>query len=380
MKSIYLDNNATTPLDPRVFAAMEPAFMQHFGNPASETHSYGWYAKELVTIAREELAESVGAEPEAVVFTSGATESNNLVLKGLLQRRDGSFNTDAEVVSVKTEHRAVLEPLEDLAKAGVKVHLLEVDSEGALSLDALEAALNENTALVSVMLANNEIGTIHPVAKIAEICRARGALLHCDATQGFGRLALSMASLGADFISLSAHKCYGPKGSGALIASSSARLQSLSPLLTGGGHEHGLRAGTLNTPLIVGFGRTATLATAEFEQNQARLTELSAQLMEILSEKCDVLLNGPKVRLPGNLNLSFPAIESTQLIGKVSSKLAISTSSACSSSKAHGSHVLQALGLRKERIRSSVRIGIGKFTTEEEVKAAAAILLDAIPH
>ena len=377
---IYLDNNATTPLDPRVLQTMLPVFETHFGNPASSTHPFGWYADELVTIAREQTARLLRCENDEIVFTSGATESNNLVLFGViaaLRARDPGRKI--HVVSAATEHKSILDVLAALGQRGVEVSVLPVDCDGSIPLERVVTALRPETALVSLMLANNEIGTIHPIAEFAKFVRKHGALMHCDAVQGVGRLAIDAGALGIDYLSLSAHKFYGPKGVGALYVGKRRGRAALEAQLFGGGHEGGFRSGTLNVPGIVGLGKAAELANAEGEADAKRLRELAQRFLKLLQEGApDIILNGAADRLPGNLNVAFPQMESAPLIGRIQTKLAVSTSSACQSGSKTPSHVLSALGLSPQLQRSSIRFGFGRFTTDEEVARAAEIVLSAL--
>ncbi len=366
---IYLDNNATTPVDPRVIASMVETLEKNFGNPSSSTHTFGWYAAELVKIARENLASLINAQAEEIIFTSGATEANNLVIFGVLN----SLNKKPHVITVSTEHKSILDPLKYL---GSKIDLTElrVNQEGGLSLDDLKNSLREDTALVCVMLANNEIGNIHPLKEIAKLVRTTKAILLCDATQAIGKIPVDVIDLGVDLLSLSAHKFYGPKGIGALyIRKNSAKLQ---PLLFGGGHERGLRSGTLNVPGIVALGKAAEIAKNELTADGLHLKNLSSYLLELLSQEIpDYKLNGPsKNRLPGNLNLAFLGVDNARLIGAIQTKVALSASSACQSASTIPSHVLNALGFDLQRQKSSIRIGIGKFNTKEEIEGAVKII------
>ena len=365
--TVYLDYQATTPVDPRVLEAMLPFFTAHFGNAASRSHSFGWMAEKAVDRARRQVAELAGAEPREIVFTSGATESNNLALKGC-----GS----AHVVTIATEHKAVLDPVRSLARRGVEVTVLPTRPDGLVDLEALRAALRPETALVSVMHANNEIGVIQPVREIGAMCRARGILFHTDAAQSFGKLPIHVANDNIDLMSISAHKIYGPKGVGALYI-----RRGIAPTaqIEGGGHERGLRSGTLNVPGIVGLGAASALCANEMQDEAARIGALRDRLLALLEAGLDgVRVNGELGhRLPGNLNLCFAGIDAGALLTSLP-EIALSTGSACSSAVPEPSHVLRAIGLSREEAHSSVRFGLGRFTTQEEIDFAAQRVIAAV--
>ena len=368
---IYMDNHATTPVDPRVLEAMLPFFTEKFGNAASRSHAYGWEAEEAVDEARTRVAKLIGAKPKEILFTSGATESNNLALKGVLEsmRERGDH-----VVTVVTEHNAILDPCRALERAGrARVTYLRVDRDGAVDPDEVRNAMEDKTVLVSVMLANNEIGTIHPLADIGRITRERGVLLHSDATQAVGKIPVDVEAMGVDLLSMSAHKLYGPKGSGALYARSREPRVRLAPQLHGGGHERGMRSGTLNVPGIVGLGRACEIAGVEMDRERARLLELRDRLHQaIVGELDGVRLNGHSThRLEGNLNLSFSHVDGESLLVGLND-VAVSSGSACTSATLQPSHVLRALGLDDELAQSSIRFGLGRFNTAEEVDQVAA--------
>jgi cysteine desulfurase len=382
---VYMDNHATTRVDPRVVEAMLPYFGEKFGNAGSTSHSFGWEAKEAVDRSRETIAAAIGAEPREIVFTSGATESNNLAIRGLAEhpRRRGDH-----FLSVATEHKAVLDPLARVARRGCEVTLLPVEPAGnpragLITDKQIAATLRDDTALVSVMLANNEIGAIQPIAEIAAVCRRRGVPLHCDATQAVGRIAVDAQRLAVDLMSFSAHKLYGPKGIGALYIRRQTRGVRLEPQIDGGGQEHGLRSGTLNVPGIVGFAKAIEIATAEIAAEGARLTELRARLYTGLVERLgDVSLNGPaldlpELRLPGNLNLSFAYVDGEALLLNMRD-LAVSSGSACTSANPEPSHVLRALALDDDLVRASLRFGLGRFNTAEEVEFAIATVAETV--
>jgi cysteine desulfurase len=373
---IYLDNHSTTRADPRVVEAMLPFFSEDSGNAASRDHVFGWRAEAAVEMAREELAAAIGApDPREIIFTSGATESDNLALKGATP--DGGH-----VVTAATEHPAVLESCEDLERRGVAVSLLPVDSEGIVDPGRVARAIGERTAVVSIMAANSEIGVLQPLAEIGRLCRERGVLFHSDAAQAAGKVPLDVEDMGIDLLSISAHKLHGPKGVGALFVRrrrSDGRRLRLLPQLHGGGQEHGLRSGTLPVPLIVGFGSAVALCVSEMDAEARRLVELRCRMLERLSESLSgVLLNGhPERRLPGSLNVSFEGIEADALISDLKG-VVVSSGSACSSAKPETSHVLRALGCDQARARSSIRIGLGRFTTAEEIEIATDALIAAV--
>jgi cysteine desulfurase len=362
---VYLDNNATTRTDPRVLEAMLPFFTEHYGNAASRNHDFGWKAEEAVEQARQQVAELIGASPKEIIFTSGATESDNLALKGVaaMYRRQGDH-----LVTVVTEHHAVLDPCKRLEREGFRVTYLPVDEYGRVSADQVAEALTEATVLVSVMAANNEVGTLQPVAAIGKLCKQRGVLFHSDAVQAVGKLPVDVEALGADLLSLSAHKLYGPKGVGALYVRRRDPHVRLEPLFDGGGHERGMRSGTLPVPLIVGFGKACALCRQEMAEEAVRLDRLRQRLHQGITDGLDgVSLNGhPTERLPGNLNLSFADVQGEALMMAMRN-VAVSSGSACTSASVEPSYVLKALGVSDELAHGSLRFGLGRFSTEEEV-------------
>lgn len=367
-KPIYLDYQATTPLDPRVAEAMAPYWSDAFGNPHSASHCFGREAMQAVDCAREQVADFIDAEDADVLFVSGATESCNLAIRGIAASAEGRRH----VVTVCTEHPAVLETVKSLACQGFAIDVLPVAADGLLDLDALREVVSERTALVSVMLANNEIGVIQPVAEVVTICHAVGALVHTDATQAAARVRVNVEELGVDLLSLSAHKFYGPNGIGVLYARSSARSR-LRPLFTGGSQEGGIRPGTLPTPIVVGIGAASELAQDEWKQDARRLQELTTQIRAALQSECPRMhvfgsLSG---RVPGSLSVGFPGLLAEQLVHALSRKVAISTGAACSTGSPAPSHVLLALGCSPEVAATGVRISCGRFTTEREAAAAA---------
>jgi cysteine desulfurase len=381
---IYLDNQSSTRVDPRVFEAMLPFFSEEYGNPHSTTHPYGRHAMAAIETARGELAALINADPREIVFTSGATEANNLAVKGVAHfaRAHPRAAAAAEpardhVVALATEHKCVLESCAALEREGFGVTYLPVEPDGLVSLDRLDAALGTRTLLVSVMAAHNEIGVIQPLAEIGALCRKKGVLLHTDAAQAAGKIALDVEAMRIDLMSISGHKMYGPKGIGALYIRRRPRVR-LAPLIDGGGQERGLRSGTLPTPLCVGFGRAAAIAAAEMPAEAARLRRLRDRLQQGLDRRIGGLrLNGHhERRLPGSLNLSFPGIAGPELIEACPS-IAISTGSACTSAVVEPSYVLRALGLSDALANASIRMGLGRFNTDAEVDFAIDALAAA---
>ncbi len=369
---IYMDHHATTPVDPRVIDAMLPYFGERFGNAASRAHAYGWQAREAVERAREQVAALIGASLREIVFTSGATESDNLAIKGVV-RACGLRNP--HVVTVETEHRAVLDTCRRLEQEGCRVTYLPVGPTGLIDLDRLAAALDDGTVLVSVMSAHNEVGVIQPIARIGEIAHTRGVLFHTDAVQAVGKVPIDVDALNVDLLSLTAHKMYGPKGVGALYVRKKTPRIPLEPLIDGGRHEHGFRSGTLNVPGIVGFGQAAGICREEMPAERSRLETLRNLLLERLkSAHPDLVVNGSMTeRLPHNLNVSFPGVDAASILMGLPD-VAISTGSACMSASPEPSYVLRAMGLGDELARSSIRVGLGRFNTEAEVEFVAGKL------
>jgi cysteine desulfurase len=375
-KPVYLDHHATTPVDPRVLQAMLPYFSEKFGNPASRNHAFGWEAEQAVEHARSRIAALIGASPREMIFTSGATESVNLALKGVAEAYQGRGD---HIVTVVTEHRAVLDTCRRLEARGLRVTYLPVDREGLVDPDEVRRAITERTILVSVMFANNEIGVIQPIREISRVVRERGVLFHSDATQAVGKIPVHVEEDGIDLLSFSAHKLYGPKGVGALYVRSRNPRVELVPQIDGGGHERGLRSGTLNVPAIVGFGEACAICQREMEGEGQRLAALRDRLMNrLLAELDDVVIHGSlEHRLPNNLNLSFLGVEASTLMMNVK-EIAVSSGSACSSATPEPSHVLRALGLPADLARGAIRIGLGRFNTEEEIEYAAGRLIEAV--
>lgn len=368
-RPIYLDCHATTPVDERVLAAMLPYFTEKFGNPASISHVYGWEAEAAVKQAREILAAAINATPEEIVFTSGATEANNLAIKGIAE---AYFQKGQHIITVATEHHAVLDPCEYLKTLGFDITILPVQADGLIDLTQLEKALRDDTILVSVMAANNEIGVLQPLAAIGEMCRDRHIIFHTDAAQAIGKIPLDVQAMKIDLMSLTAHKVYGPKGIGALYVRRRNPRVQLAPQQHGGGHERGMRSGTLYTPQIVGFGKAVEIALSEQTQENQRLTQLRERLWSQLSQLEGVHLNGhPSQRLAGNLNISIEGVDGTALQLGLQPVVAVSSGSACSSSKTAPSHVLSALGSLDKLAYASIRFGIGRFNTAEEIDIVA---------
>jgi cysteine desulfurase len=363
---IYLDNHATTPVDPRVLETMLPYFTEKFGNAASRSHVYGWESEAAVDTAREQIAKLIGASsPREIIFTSGATESDNLAIKGVAAsyRQKGNH-----IITCVTEHKAVLDSCKVLEKHGCHVTYLRVDSEGFIDLQALKDALTEKTILISVMAANNEIGTIQPVKAIGRLAKERGILFHTDATQAVGKIPIDVEEMDIDLLSATAHKMYGPKGTGALYIRSTKPRVKLTPIIDGGGHEQGMRSGTLNVPGIVGLGRACELAQQEMDKEAKRLIALRERLKEgILRELEEVFIHGhPTQRLPGNMNMSFAYVEGESLLMALK-EIAVSTGSACTSASLEPSYVLRAIGVTDELAHTSIRFGLGRFNTEDEI-------------
>jgi cysteine desulfurase len=372
---LYLDNCATTPLDPRVLEEMMPFFGEMYGNAASRTHSFGWQAEEAVKIARERISDLIGALPEEIIFTSGATESNNLALKGVAELYASKGD---HIITLATEHKAVIDTCDYLEKIGKRVTFLGVSKEGLIDLAELEAAMSEKTVLVSVMMANNEIGVIQPMAEIAEIVHRHGAILMSDATQAVGKISVKVNQTGIDLMAFSAHKMYGPKGVGALYVRRRNPRVRLSPQLHGGGHERGFRSGTLNVPGIVGMGKAAELCGLEMEAEALRMAEMRDRLENTLLELPCVSVNGSRTfRLPQVSNLSFQYVDADALIMAMRG-IAVSTGSACTSASIQPSHVLQALGLPDDDAYASIRFSLGRFTTKGDIDFAIGHVTEAI--
>ena len=373
---IYLDYNATTPTDPRVVEAMLPYFTEIYGNAASRNHSFGWTAEKAVASARDMLGSLIGTSSKEIVFTSGATESNNIAILGA-----ADFHKDKgrHIISSPIEHKAVIDPYHYLEQQGYEVTFLDVDQHGCISLEQLEQTIRPDTILVSLMGGNNEIGTVNPLEEIGRITRKHGVLFHTDATQAYGKIPLDVERMNIDLLSMSAHKMYGPKGIGALYVRRKKPRVRLSPIVFGGGHERGMRSGTLNVTGIVGFGKAAELCAEEMASEAERLISLRQRLYEKLTTELDyVFLNGhPTERLPNNLNLSFGYVEGESLMMGISD-IAVSSGSACTSSSLEPSYVLRSLGVGDDLAHSSIRFGIGRFSTVEEIDYTAEQVISAV--
>ncbi len=364
---IYMDNQATTPVDPRVIEAMVPFLGEIYGNAASRNHAFGWAAEEAVDRGRSQIAGLVGARPKEIIFTSGATESDNLAIKGVAEFYADKGN---HIITAVTEHKAVLDTCQALERANLaEVTYLPVDQYGRVDVDDVKKAIQDNTVLISLMYANNEIGTLHPVRAIGKLAKERGILFHCDATQGVGKVPVNVDEDGIDLMSMSAHKIYGPKGCGALYVRSRGPRVRLRAQVHGGGHERGMRSGTLNVAGIVGFGKACELCGQELEAEAGRLISLRQRLHDGLTENLEeVYLNGhPTERIPGNLNLSFSYVEGESFLMGLNREIALSSGSACTSATLEPSYVLKALGVGEELAHTSIRFGLGRFNTEEDV-------------
>jgi len=371
---IYLDYSATNPCDPRVVDAMIPWLREHFGNPASRSHAWGWEAEAAVEKAREQVAELIGADPREIVWTSGATESNNLALKGAAHFYKGKGK---HIITVKTEHKAVLDTCRELERQGFEVTYLDVQADGMLDLEVFKAAIRPDTILASVMFVNNEIGVVQDIPAIGAICRAKGVIFHVDAAQATGRIDIDMTQLPVDLMSLTSHKTYGPKGIGALFVRRKPRIR-IEAQIHGGGHERGMRSGTLPTHQIVGMGEAYRIAKAEMHAENERIRALQQRLLKGLSDMEEVFLNGhPEKRVPHNLNMSFNFVEGESLIMGIKG-VAVSSGSACTSASLEPSYVLRALGRSDELAHSSLRMTIGRFTTEADIDYAVSTLQDRV--
>lgn len=361
-----MDNHSTTPVDPRVLDEMLPYFGERFGNAASRNHTFGWEAEAAVDEARERIARLIGASsPKEIIFTSGATESDNLAIKGVAEfyRERGNH-----IITCATEHKAVLDSCKALERHGYRVTYMGVYPNGFVDLERLRETITDKTILISIMLANNEIGTIHPIKEIGQIAKEKGVIFHCDATQGVGKIPADVGEMGIDLLSMTAHKIYGPKGVGALYVRSKNPKVQLSPILDGGGHEKGIRSGTLNVPGIVGLGKACQVAEQEMPEEAAHHIRLREKLKDGIFTRLDeVYLNGhPTQRLPGNLNVSFSYVDGESLLMGLK-EIAVSPGSTCTSANLEPSHVLRALGVKENLANSSIRFGLGRFNTEEEV-------------
>lgn len=375
-RPIYLDFQATTPVDPRVMAAMAPYFTKAFGNPHSTSHAYGWEARDAVEAARQQVARMINADPREVIFTSGATESNNMAIKGVARFFEGR---KGHMIAPVTEHKCVLESLKYVQKLGYEITWLPVGADGLIDPQAVRDAIRDDTVLASVMHVNNEIGTVQPVAEIGAICREAGVYFHTDAAQAAGKVAVDVGDMNADLMSLSAHKMYGPMGIGALYVRRKPRVR-LEPLMDGGGQERTLRSGTLPAPLVVGFGEAAAIVVEERGSEETRIRDLRDRLLKGLQQRVpDLYVNGTmEHRVAGNLNVGFKGIDSEALMDALKERVAISSGSACTSAAVEPSYVLRAIGLSDEDAHASVRICVGRMTAQEEIEVAIDAIADAV--
>jgi cysteine desulfurase len=378
MGMVYLDNNATTPMDPRVLEAMLPFFGPKFGNAASRNHKFGWDAEEGVEKAREQVAALINANSKEIIWTSGATESDNIAIKGVANMYRDKGN---HIIIQETEHKAVIDPAKYLEQNGFELTVLGVDKYGMVRLDELEKAMTDKTVLVSLMFANNETGTLQPVAEIGKLCKARGVIFHTDAAQAVGKVPIDVQAMGIDLLSVSGHKMYGPKGVGALYVRRKNPRVRCEPVIHGGGHERGMRSGTLNVPAIVGLGEACAIAQREMPEESKRVAGLRDRLWNGFSEKLtDIALNGhPEKRLPNTLNVSFLYVEGESLMMGFSD-IAVSSGSACTSASLEPSYVLKALGVGDELAHSSIRFTLGRFTTVAEIDHTIAKVVQAVNH
>ncbi|MFA9206220.1 MAG: IscS subfamily cysteine desulfurase [Burkholderiaceae bacterium] len=373
---IYLDHNSTTPMDPRVLEAMLPYFLENFGNAASRNHSFGWQAEEAVDYAREQIAQLIGADPKEIIFTSGATEGNNLGIKGVYEMYASKGN---HIITCTTEHKAVLDTCKHLEKLGAEVTYLEVQPDGLVDLKQLEAAMKPTTILVAIMYANNEIGVIQPVKEIAAIAKKHGALYFSDAVQAVGKIPVNVIADGIDIMSFTAHKMYGPKGVGALYVRRKNPRVKVTAQIDGGGHERGMRSGTLNVPGIVGFGKAAEIARTDMAADTERVSKLRDKLENALKVIDETYVNGnPAHRLPHVSNISFKYVEGEGLMMGFNKDIALSSGSACTSASLEPSYVLKALGLGDDLAHSSLRFGLGRYTTEEQIDFTIKAVTDTV--
>lgn len=373
---VYMDNHATTPVDPRVLEEMLPYFQGQFGNAASRNHKFGWDAEEAVDRARKQIASLINANPKEIIFTSGATESDNLALKGVAEMYSQKGD---HIITCVTEHKAVIDSAKHLEKNGNKVTFLPVKSNGLIDLNQLEASITDKTILISLMMANNEVGVLQDVKEIGRLARANDVLFHTDAVQAIGKVPFDVQEMNIDIASLSAHKMYGPKGIGAIYVRRRNPRVLLSPIIDGGGHERGMRSGTLNVPGIVGFGKAAEIAQKELNEESGRIFRLRERLRKGFEESLDeVFINGDlDQRLPGNLNMSFAYVEGESLLMGIGD-IAVSSGSACTSASLEPSYVLKALGVGEDLAHTSIRFGIGRFNTEEEVDYVAGRVIETV--
>ncbi len=372
---VYLDNQATTQIDPRVIEKMMFSFTHNYGNPHSKNHAFGWKADALIKIARQQVAEVINCDPSEIIFTSGATESNNIAIKGVAH----FYKTDKKnhLITFFTEHKCVIETFRSLEKEGFDITFLKVNKDGLINLEELKNAINESTILVSAMAINNEIGVIQDLEKIGQICKEKGVFFHSDIAQAFGKMPIDMQKINVDLMSISGHKIYGPKGIGALYVRKKPRVK-LMPLISGGGQERGFRSGTTPTPLVVGFGEAAKICMEDFEKDKIHIEKLSKKLYDAISEIPEVYLNGSyESRYKGNLNFSFAFIEGESLMMAIKN-IAVSSGSACTSASLEPSYVLHGLGVGDELAHSAIRFGIGRFNTEQEIDIVISSIKKAV--
>lgn len=373
---VYLDNNATTPMDPRVFEAMTPFFMEHFGNAASRNHPFGWQAEEAVDYAREQVAKLINADPKEIIFTSGATEGDNLAIKGVFEMYASKGN---HIITTNTEHKAVLDTCKHIEKSGGEVTYLPVQENGLVSIADVEAAIKPNTILIAIMYANNEIGVVQPVREITALAKKKGILFFSDATQAVGKIPVDVIADGIDLMTFTAHKMYGPKGVGALYVRRKNPRVKVTAQMDGGGHERGMRSGTLNVPGIVGFGKACELCRTDIEEDTKRIQALRDKLENALLQVEESYLNGAKDhRLPHVSNISFKYVEGEGLLMGFNKNIAVSSGSACTSASLEPSYVLKALGLGDDLAHSSLRFGLGRFTTEEQIDYVIKSVSDTV--
>jgi cysteine desulfurase len=380
---IYLDNNATTQMDPQVFEAMRPYFIEYFGNAASRNHPFGWKAEEAVDWSRETIARAIGADPKEIVFTSGATESDNLAIKGVAEMYASKGD---HIITLTTEHKAVLDTCKALERKGHRVSYVPVMKEGFVDLDLLRDTITDKTVLVSIMHANNEIGVLQDIKSIGAICREKGVLFHTDSTQSVGKVPFNVQEMNVDLASISGHKIYGPKGVGALYVRKKSPRVKLTSQMDGGGHERGMRSGTLNVPGIVGLGKAIEIAIAEMPTETERIRAMRDKMwLDFQAELDEIYINGPdpiakpESRLPGNLNVSFAFVEGEALMMGIKD-IAVSSGSACTSASLEPSYVLKALGVGEDLAHTSIRFGIGRFNTQEEIDYTVQAVVSAVKH
>ncbi len=376
---IYMDYQSTTPIDPRVVEVMHKSMVEDFGNPHSRTHSYGWIAEEKVEIARRQIADLINADPKEIIFTSGATESNNIAIKGVAKFY--GKNGKNHIITLVTEHKCVINSVRELEQEGFSVTFLPVQKDGTIDLKKLKSAITDKTCLVSIMTVNNEIGTIQPLKEIGQICREKGVFFHTDAAQAFGKISLDVNEMNIDLMSISGHKIYGPKGIGAVYIRRKPRVR-IKSIISGGGQERGIRSGTVPTFLAVGLGEAARIAKEEMSKDLKHVKKLAIKFYQALADEGHIYLNGPDIydfnkRYPGNINLSFAGIEGESMIMAIKD-LAVSSGSACTSASLESSYVLHALGVDDELSHTSIRFGIGRFTTEEEINYAINLVKSKI--